>query len=1066
MKFLHISDLHFDPINDGEETTLLREKFITYLVEKEIVVDEIFFTGDFRHAMRQKDQQEDEIIENACDFLIAIAQHVVKDTDNIYKHIHIVPGNHDLIRGDIGILNKIYEEYDPYNANFMERLPNGQTALSVLLYRFSFFRKCAEYLENDIWKDFMNDICPVRVMDEYSIVYANTAIASGREIDRGHLYIGRKYIGDAFRKVKKINGEKPIIVLAHNNIDDIEEEERRKLKMFFEDCGMPIIWLCGDAHETGFDNSYNGAYITVGCLLQEKGTKSAFFIGELTSGGIEFQAYGYDSENSGWEYKERLTKRINNSVPEALKPRKKKLVFQNNLRRQNKYFTGREAALNRIDELFRQRNSGVEKGVKTVNICQTISGLGGVGKTQLAIEYGYRFGGNYEDAVWFVTADSQASIYNSFLEFAKEYKIKITENCNAAELQTAVQWRLNDHEKWLLIIDNLENLYDLEPYLSNTLQGYLLITTRNTHIDLGEKYALDVFSKDEAVDFLRKRISAVGNTKEYEFDDFKDKAPLLAKRLGYLPLALEQAGAYISIVKCSLSEYLDLLEEYGLDVFDNEEKYSRPQDYEKVISTTWNISIACISDKGAKQLFRLCSYMDSEKIPVQFFVEIRDKLMQPLSDELSNKQLTNRIVTQLREYSLTSGNADYITIHRLVQEVVRMEISDEKIWLESCYQGMRIYLPNDFEQREQREKFQKISNHCDSVFKYYGDEKEDAEYSDDIFNLGYAYYLTGIYKKACEWLDKALKIRENLKDILPEKLVSSNHYVGLAYFYNSQYGEAKNYYRVAISILKKMKNSEKEQSEITTDLALVYRREARYEDALRIYFTNLKIKERLHQNESPGMATIYNNIAVAYYWLDKCVQALHWHIQALKLRKKIFKTAHADLGETYNNIGVVFIRLSKFQIALKYLMKAMQIRNECLGSDHPEISMTYDNIASCYACMEKYDEAIAYFEKTLTIRINKMGENHVDTGATYNNMAYVYRHRNDKEDLKNPVVRKRRREDDKKAIEYYKKALKIFKYNYSKDHHQLRSVADNLYRMYLKTGDTKDAEDIKKEYFF
>ena len=93
MKFLHISDLHFDPINDGEETTLLREKFITYLVEKEIVVDEIFFPGDFRHAMKQKDQQEDEIIENACDFLIAIAQNVVKDTDNIYEHIHIVPGD-------------------------------------------------------------------------------------------------------------------------------------------------------------------------------------------------------------------------------------------------------------------------------------------------------------------------------------------------------------------------------------------------------------------------------------------------------------------------------------------------------------------------------------------------------------------------------------------------------------------------------------------------------------------------------------------------------------------------------------------------------------------------------------------------------------------------------------------------------------------------------------------------------------------------------------------------------------------------------------------------------------
>lgn len=68
MKFLHISDMHFDPINDGADTVKLRTKFINYLKEKNIIVDELFFTGDFRHARNQQGQQEEAVVRNACDF--------------------------------------------------------------------------------------------------------------------------------------------------------------------------------------------------------------------------------------------------------------------------------------------------------------------------------------------------------------------------------------------------------------------------------------------------------------------------------------------------------------------------------------------------------------------------------------------------------------------------------------------------------------------------------------------------------------------------------------------------------------------------------------------------------------------------------------------------------------------------------------------------------------------------------------------------------------------------------------------------------------------------------------
>ena len=211
MKFLHISDMHFDPKNDGEDTTVLREKFIDYLEEKNIIVDEIFFTGDFRHALNQKNQPEEEVARNACDFLRNIALHVVKDKNNIYKHIHIVPGNHDLLRGEVTQLDKIYEQYDADKANFKEIIEDGKTGLNILLSRFSFFQRCAKLLQNDVWTDLLNgEVCHVRELEECSIIYINTAIASGRENDRGNLYVGRQYIANAFRQVIKGNSHKPI----------------------------------------------------------------------------------------------------------------------------------------------------------------------------------------------------------------------------------------------------------------------------------------------------------------------------------------------------------------------------------------------------------------------------------------------------------------------------------------------------------------------------------------------------------------------------------------------------------------------------------------------------------------------------------------------------------------------------------------------------------------------------------------------------------------------------------------------------------------------------------------
>lgn len=1048
--------MHFDPVNDGEDTNILREKFMDYLKEKNIIVDEIFFTGDFRHALHQMGQSDEETAKNACEFLENIAQCSLKSNNDIYSHLHIVPGNHDLSRGNGELLDKIYEKYDPDKANFKEIIENEQTGLDILLSRFDFFQRCAEILKNDIWTCMLNgQVCHVKEIEECNIIYINTAIASGRKMDRGNLYVGRQYIANAFRQAVERSPKKPIIVLAHNIINDIEKNEQLKIKNFINDLEIPVVWLCGDSHDTEYNNSYNTAYITAGCLIQERGTEASFFVGNLDEDGLSFEAYGYDNKNSGWEYKEVISKRVNNSLPRALKKRKKKLAAINNLFGQNKYFTGRKRVLKEIDMLFSQEE------VTAVNICQTISGLGGVGKTQLAVEYCYRYGGNYKDVVWFITADSPMSIYNGFLEFALELKIQLPKEFKVEDLQCVIRKWLVEHEKWLLIFDNLDNYGDIEPYLPNVLNGHFIITTRDTHIDIGFKYSLGVFLETDAIEFLKKRICGHGEIKEYDYQDFTLKAPLLARRLGFLPLALEQAGAYISIVKCSISEYLDLLNEYGLEVFSDDEPSSQPIFYQKVISTTWNISIKNITHEGAKQLFYLCAYMASDNIPVDFFVKLQNKLPSPIRDDLANRLSKNRIVTELRNYSLTSGNAEYICMHQLVQEVVRTDLGNDTRWRDFCYLGIKEYLPDKFENRQQRIKFLEISEHCESILNYIKMEKHDEDYALTVFSLGYGYYVSGSYKKALERHFEALNIRRNISGKNSKEVANSENHIGLAFFYLGNYSEALKHYRHAIDILKKIGNCEEELLEIYNNLALVYRRNAKYTDAINTYFQCLDIKKRLYENENNSIAETYNNIAVAYYWNKEYEQALDWHFKAKRIREQLLPNEHPDLAETYNNIGVVYFELSNYSEAFEYFKKAERIRTEALGKEHPETTMTYDNIASYYAVVGKYDDAITYFKKTLKIRLDRLGENHVDTAATYNNMAYAYRHRNDNADMEIYKIKKQR--DDEKAIECYKKALDIFTNNFGNEHPHTQIVIQNLYEMYLCVGDEKNANALIKD---
>jgi len=351
---------------------------------------------------------------------------------------------------------------------------------------------------------------------------------------------------------------------------------------------------------------------------------------------------------------------------------KTSIEIEHNLPNQNKYFSGREKELDDLNNLFYK-----DREINAVNICQTVSGLGGIGKTALAVEYAHRYSTNFKNVIWFLVAENSTTLYNGFIEFANHFKIVMPSEFKPEELQSAIRNWLSEHEGWLLIFDNVEaDNTIIQLYLPTNINGHYIITTRDIHINIGKPLHLNVFSLADATDFLKRRFSDDDDLKmeNYNFtgcNDFLEKASELVKRLGLLPLALEQAGAYISNVRLTITDYLKKLDSVGLEPFKNEAGWAIPTDYKSIVTATWKVSFDKLSEEE-KQLFYLCAYMSPNRIPISFFVEMRYKLPEELNG-LRNvlEKDSTELTTGLRHYSLASGDAYYIDIHRLVQEVVR-----------------------------------------------------------------------------------------------------------------------------------------------------------------------------------------------------------------------------------------------------------------------------------------------------------------------------------------------------------------------------------------------------------
>jgi Tetratricopeptide repeat/CobQ/CobB/MinD/ParA nucleotide binding domain/NB-ARC domain len=337
----------------------------------------------------------------------------------------------------------------------------------------------------------------------------------------------------------------------------------------------------------------------------------------------------------------------------------------------NVNFTGREQDLRELRAELRSGGMAV-----VLPQMQILHGLGGVGKTQLALEYAHRFQADY-DLIWWLNCGQPQYIDASLTDLGKRmrevFAASLPEDGSVAEIAKEVLRLLREDQtvrRWLLVYDNADRIDEVRPFLASG-QGHVLITSRNGDWigKGGRSLPVNVFTREESIGHLRQRINSITEA----------EANKVAYALGDLPLAVATAGAWLAETGFSVQRYLDQLEQQPIRTL----SLGQPADAPQEVSSTWDLSLDQLQETSpaAARLFGLCSVMAPDISLDLLYSPAMAAILVQLDRQLSEPMIIGKVIQQINRLALIKldTNAHHIQVHRLVQAVVRDRMSAEEL---------------------------------------------------------------------------------------------------------------------------------------------------------------------------------------------------------------------------------------------------------------------------------------------------------------------------------------------------------------------------------------------------
>lgn len=686
----------------------------------------------------------------------------------------------------------------------------------------------------------------------------------------------------------------------------------------------------------------------------------------------------------------------NKQPPRALPRRERKHDFfaMWNVPQYNPFFTGRKEILKEL------RRALAKKNVVALGQPQAICGLGGVGKTQIAIQYAYLHRNQYT-AVFWANAASYTSLVNDYVAIAKLLNLPEKDAKEHDAIINAVKNWLSENGGWLLIFDNADRPDVVKPFFPRHLAGHVLLTSRAQDfqtLGIARPIAIDVMSPEEAVLFLLDRTGrAAAESAE------RRAACDLAHELGYLPLALEQAAAFLSAKQSRFQDYLTSYRKRRLELLERE-KPGRG-DYPFSVATTWEMNFREVEKCSpvAAELLRLSAFLAPDSIPVELLrmasADLGPVISTALRDAKNDPVAVDEHLEPLTKYSLISRNIDAYsyTIHRLVQEITQHELStnDQRLWAERTVRAVDTAFPTP--------EFlvwpvcNRLLPHAFTVFALISQWSFDFDEGGHLCSQVATYLMArSRYKEAEHLFSNALAIRG--KALGPDHHSVGTVYGNLAeaYRFQGRYEEAATANEKAQEILIKTLGADNpDLITLVNNLGGIRKYQGKYDEAEALYLRSLSIREQALGRDDVDVAQSLNNLGGLYIEQGRHVEAGAMYAHALAIRRKKLGDSHPLVGQSLNNMGLAMYKLSRNAEARSFWEQALPVRERALGPEHPDVAETLANLGTLCSHEGRKEEGIALLRRALAIKEKTYGHKHPSVAINLINLSSIYRELND-----------------------------------------------------------------------
>ncbi len=625
-------------------------------------------------------------------------------------------------------------------------------------------------------------------------------------------------------------------------------------------------------------------------------------------------------------------------------------------------FAGRVADLWEIDDILRRQATAVIEGVGVV------AGTGGLGKTQLAIEYAHRFGCHYPGGLFWIDAEKGiSSMIASLIEGAElDIDTKLPE-----EKQLELLWvHLDRFKPVLIILDNFPEEEALQCWLPPGGNLRVLVTTRRRDLSYG-RINLGFMTPDEGLELLNKGGRQIG-----------EEGKKIVELLGGLPLALELARNFLNLrPELAVENLVEEIEKKGemaaLDIFADKYANELPSGHEKAVSATFAMSFDLASPE-AKKLLQFMSLLAPYPVPRRLLRKMLDlpeagALDDPLGDAVSVA------VTKLSLLELDEENDP--VIHRLVSGYIRTTLEKEKGFTGTILNAVEDEMArvNDIYDTKAYTELEKIIPQADNIIRV--DDLVKLEIVGLLLtNIAYYYKQKGLYRLCENYIRQVLLFAEKSYEPGHPNIATIQSNLATVLQSLGELEEAQNLLRFALeSNEKNCKPGHPSIAIRQSNLAMVLQDLDELEEARDLMRKVLESDEKNFEPGHPTIAISQSNLAMVLRGLGEPEEAHDLLRKALDSNEKSFESGHSSIATNQSNMGVVLMDLGELEEARDLMRKALASEEKSFEPGHPTIAISRSNLAAVLKGLGEFEEAVALARQAYEALLERLGPENPDT---------------------------------------------------------------------------------------